>query len=111
MIPEPLEIVPEIQQALTLANRANLTRDELDEIEKREFFLEDQRKLRQEGLEMGLQRERDLVMRLLVRKVGNIDEPLREKIQQFSFEEIERLGEALLEFEGIEDLRKWLKSP
>lgn len=41
-VPETLESVPQIQRAFQIANQTNLTREELDEVEKRELFLQDQ---------------------------------------------------------------------
>lgn len=45
MIPETMGEVAEIQQAFDIANEANLSREELDDLEKREMVLEDQRNL------------------------------------------------------------------
>lgn len=42
-VPETLESVPQIQRAFQIANQTNLTREELDEVEKRELFLQDQK--------------------------------------------------------------------
>ncbi|MFB2894137.1 Rpn family recombination-promoting nuclease/putative transposase [Aerosakkonemataceae cyanobacterium BLCC-F50] len=42
-VPEEIGEVPEIQKAFTIANQANLTRDELEDLEKREIFIQDQR--------------------------------------------------------------------
>ena len=35
--------MPEIQKAFSIANQANLNREELDDLEKREFYIHDQR--------------------------------------------------------------------
>lgn len=52
-VPETMGTVPEIQKAFGIANQANLNRQELEDLEKREMFIEDQRgaiiKGRQEG--------------------------------------------------------------
>jgi predicted transposase/invertase (TIGR01784 family) len=61
-VPETMGIVPEIGKALRIANQANLSSEELEDLEKREMFLEDQRgaiiKGRQEGIEEGRQEGR-----------------------------------------------------
>lgn len=61
MIPEKMGEISEIQQAFTIANEANLSREELEDLEKREMVIEDQRNLilrgQQEGREEGM-RER-----------------------------------------------------
>lgn len=43
VIPTPMETVPAIQQAFELANEANLSADEIDEIEHQAIFIQDQR--------------------------------------------------------------------
>ncbi|MGB7415982.1 MAG: DUF4351 domain-containing protein [Thermosynechococcaceae cyanobacterium] len=68
----------------------------------------------QQGLERGLERgleqgERALVMRLLSRKVGALSPADVAAIEALSFEQTELLGEALLDFERVEDLRVWLE--
>lgn len=42
-VPETMGQVPEIQKAFSIANQANLNREELDDLEKREFYIHDQR--------------------------------------------------------------------
>ena len=40
--PEPLDSIPEIHQAFTIANQANLSREEVEDLERREMFIYDQ---------------------------------------------------------------------
>ena len=58
-IPKEMEAIPEIKKAFSIANQANLTLDELEDQEKREIFIQDQRgaiaKALQQGLEQGSQ--------------------------------------------------------
>ncbi|MEY3867711.1 MAG: hypothetical protein RLZZ338_1602 [Cyanobacteriota bacterium] len=67
IVPETMGEVSEIKQAFGIANEANLSRAELEDLEKREMFIEDQRNLivrgRQEGLEEGRQEGRQEGMR------------------------------------------------
>ena len=42
-VPETLGNIPAIQRAFQIANQANLSRDELDDLEKRELFFQDQK--------------------------------------------------------------------
>jgi predicted transposase YdaD len=63
---------------------------------------------REEGREEGIQRERSLVMRLLTRKVGELPEDVRQIVETLSLEELENLGEALLDFTSLADLQSWL---
>ncbi|MDJ0701982.1 MAG: DUF4351 domain-containing protein [Leptolyngbyaceae cyanobacterium MO_188.B28] len=64
----------------------------------------------QEGLQQGLQQEgKLLVLRLLNRKVGTLPAELTTQVEALSLQQIEALGEALLDFEGREDLVHWLE--
>ncbi|MGB7416849.1 MAG: DUF4351 domain-containing protein [Thermosynechococcaceae cyanobacterium] len=69
-------------------------------------FLEWEQATEKKGLEQG---EKTLVMRQLRRKVGVLPPADIKAIESLSFEQTERLGEALLDFERAEDLRVWLK--
>jgi predicted transposase/invertase (TIGR01784 family) len=60
------------------------------------------------GLERGLQQERTLVMRLLSRKLGNITPELQLQVNGLPIDQVEALGEALLDFTQIGDLLNWL---
>ncbi|MBW4554250.1 MAG: Rpn family recombination-promoting nuclease/putative transposase [Aphanocapsa sp. GSE-SYN-MK-11-07L] len=63
---------------------------------------------RQEERVLALQRERSLILRQLIRKIGGLDELMRDRVRALSVEHLEELGEALLEFEAIADLEAWL---
>jgi hypothetical protein len=52
--------------------------------------------------------EQRLVLRLLNRCIGEIDASLIERIQVLSIEQLENLGEALLDFSSVADLETWL---
>lgn len=54
-IPESMKTVPAIERAFQVANRANLDRVELDELEHQEFFIQDQRNSIVKGFNQGLQ--------------------------------------------------------
>ena len=62
---------------------------------------------KQEGKQEG---EQNLVVRLLQKRVGNLPEEIRKKIQTLSLNQLESLREALLDFTAIEDLFNWLDS-
>ncbi len=64
-----------------------------------------QQKGRQEGRQEG---EVTLILRLLQRRCGELVPPVRERITHLSLSQLEALGEALLEFRGLEDLELWL---
>jgi hypothetical protein len=48
-------------------------------------------------------------MRLLNRRIGEIPQNLIAQIQELPVEEIESLGEALLDFQSLSDLASWLE--
>ncbi|BAY60122.1 hypothetical protein NIES22_01790 [Calothrix brevissima NIES-22] len=49
-----------------------------------------------------------LVFRQLNRRVGELSQELRDRIDSLSLEQLENLGEALLDFTGVADLSSWL---
>ena len=74
------------------------------------LYQQDRELAKQEGLQEGLQKEKRLIIRLLNRRIGEIDSLLVQKVQQLSVEKLEELGEALLDFTSITDLETWLKN-
>ena len=62
----------------------------------------------EQGLEQGAQREQKLILRLLNRRFGEISLSLIEQIKKLSIEQLETLGEALLDFKEVADLVTWL---
>ena len=130
-VPDTLGSIEEINTALEIANRANLTLDELNDVDKREMFIQDQIGSVMKGIEIGIQQgieqgiqqgieqgiergkiegEIGLIMRLLVRRVGEVTLEVQTRIQGLSAEQLDDLGEALLDFRSQEDLIGWLDS-
>lgn len=66
------------------------------------LYQQDRELAKQEG-------EQRLIIRLLNRRVGEIDSLLIQKIQELSIEKLEELGEALLDFTSVTDLETWLE--
>ncbi len=62
---------------------------------------------KEEGKQEG---EQTLVLRLLQRRVGELPQEVRRRIKTLSLEQLEALGEALLDFTAIEDLLNWLSA-
>jgi hypothetical protein len=62
-----------------------------------------------EGLQEGLQRERELVLRQLVRRIGALSKRVEASVRRLSIEQLETLGEALLDFTDARDLTRWLR--
>ncbi|NEP19478.1 MAG: Rpn family recombination-promoting nuclease/putative transposase [Leptolyngbya sp. SIO4C1] len=66
----------------------------------------------QQGIQQGIQErtreERQLALRLLTRKVGEIPDDYCDRIEQLNLSQVEALIEALLDFERLDDLANWL---
>ncbi|NJN07464.1 MAG: DUF4351 domain-containing protein [Richelia sp. RM2_1_2] len=65
------------------------------------------------GYERGEQEGRQkqaqtLVLRLLQKRFGELPQPVREQVQSLSTNQLESLGEALLDFAKLDDLINWL---
>jgi len=66
------------------------------------LYQQDRELAKQEG-------EQRLIIRLLNRRVGEIDSLLIQKVQELTVEKLEELGEALLDFTSVTDLETWLE--
>ncbi|NJK29820.1 MAG: DUF4351 domain-containing protein [Acaryochloris sp. SU_5_25] len=65
---------------------------------------------KQENLQQGAEREAlTLVLRLLHRRIGDLSPDLEVQVRRLAVNQIEDLGEALLDFNTGEDLRNWLQ--
>lgn len=69
------------------------------------LYQQDREQAIQEGNKQGEQR---LIIRQLNRRFGEIDSSLIERVRELSIEELEALGEALLDFSALTDLEAWL---
>lgn len=65
------------------------------------------REIKQEGREAEA---RSLIFRLLTRRVGELSQQVRSSVENLSLEQLENLGEALLDFSSMSDLQTWLES-
>ena len=72
----------------------------------REQLLEAQRSAQEQLLEA----QRSLLIRLLTRKIGAIPINTIDRINNLPIEQLESLGEALLDFGAIDDLTSWLET-
>jgi predicted transposase YdaD len=64
----------------------------------------------QQGIQQGIQREQQLIIRLLNRRVGEIESSLIDTIRTLDIDQLESLGEALLDFSSVTDLEQWLQN-
>jgi predicted transposase YdaD len=60
------------------------------------------------GEQRGIQRERAFILRQIVRKVGELPQDVRSTVELLSIDKLESLGEALLDFNSLQDLQNWL---
>ena len=64
----------------------------------------------QQGLQQGLQQgEAAIVLRLLRRRFGDLAPEVENQIQSLSLEQLEALGDELLDFSQLSDLTNWLE--
>ena len=61
------------------------------------------RDIKQEG-------ELSLILRQLTRRVGELPQQSRQRVENLSLEQLENLGEALLDFSSMADLQAWLEA-
>ncbi|NEP77244.1 MAG: Rpn family recombination-promoting nuclease/putative transposase [Okeania sp. SIO3B3] len=113
-IPENLGEVSEIEKALNIANRINMTVEELDIVERRAIAMQDERGriiyAKEQGEEQGrLNQTIALVMRLLKKRFGNIPDEINNQIEDLLLSDLESLTEDILDFNSLEDLESWLQ--
>src|ERR671933_189488 len=110
-VPETLSAVPEIQKAFRIAREDNFTQEELKELQKQELWIQDQ----QIAIEIAREQvtktaQLSLILRQLVRRLGTIQPETENSIRKLSVEELENLGEAVLDFKQQSDLTVWLQA-
>ena len=61
--------------------------------------------------ELAMERgEQKLIIRLLNRRIGEIESSFIETIRTLTIDQLELLGEALLDFSSVTDLEQWLEN-
>ncbi|NEQ88645.1 MAG: Rpn family recombination-promoting nuclease/putative transposase, partial [Moorea sp. SIO2I5] len=114
IIPDKLREIPQLEKALTIANQAGLSVSEVEKLRKQEMALEDargalsfaKREGREEGREEG---ERNLLLRLLERRFGKLTSNALALIETLTKQDLERLSEAIWDFQTSDDLLNWLQ--
>jgi predicted transposase/invertase (TIGR01784 family) len=91
-VPETMDRVPEIHKAFGIANKINLTREELEDIERREMFIYDQQgaiiKAATEAKQEGMREKAIAIARQLL---SHLDDATISETTGLSVEEIESL--------------------
>jgi predicted transposase/invertase (TIGR01784 family) len=80
VVPESMNLVPEIKQAFDMANEVNLTTEQIEDMEMQEMFIHDQRNAikkalnqgRQEGLEEGVEQGKVAAKLEMARKLLDV---------------------------------------
>jgi predicted transposase/invertase (TIGR01784 family) len=118
-IPAILGEVPQINKAFEIAKDVNLTREEFDILQKQELFAHDQQSYQQTSFEQGREEGREegkkqgqieLTMRLLNRRLGQLNPDTQTRIGELSIDKLDDLTEALLDFSNAEDLTAWFQA-
>jgi Domain of unknown function (DUF4351) len=84
---------------------------ELDRIEpsEKEVVMEVVTSWMEKGIEQGIERgERSLILRQLNRRVGSLSQKIQAQVEALPLNQLESLGEALLDFTSLADLENWL---
>ncbi len=83
---------------------------ELADLKKTKIYQEALAEGEEKGERKGEQKEAvKLVLRQLNRRLGEVPQSLTEQIRELSVEQLENLGEALLDFTSETNLRQWLE--
>jgi predicted transposase YdaD len=99
----------ELLETVLVSKFAKLSREEIQAM----FLLTDikQTRVYQEGKQEGKQEgETQLLLRQLSKRFGQMGNLRIQAINQLSLEQLEDLGEALLDFNNVTELDNWLKS-
>ncbi|MBD6619368.1 DUF4351 domain-containing protein [Komarekiella sp. 'clone 1'] len=76
-----------------------------------EILAEGEQRGEQRGRQEGRKAEGQLlILRQLTRRVGELPQEVRSRIETLSLEQLENLGEALLDFQAIADLEAWFST-
>jgi len=121
-IPENLGEVKEIEKALNIANKINLSAEELDIVERRAIAMQDERgriayaeeqaEARGEvkGEIKGRQKEAiSLIMVLISQRFGEISEDIKNRIEGLPLANLESLVKVFFNFNSLADLEIWLE--
>jgi predicted transposase/invertase (TIGR01784 family) len=109
MVPKSLEMEPAIKKAFELANKASLTPEELDDQERREMFIQDQRgavmlveqRARREG---KLEGKAEMLLDLLQDRFGSVPDWVRSKLSEADLDTLKGWSKRIFGAEKIEQI-------
>jgi predicted transposase/invertase (TIGR01784 family) len=95
-VPETMDSIPEIHQAFDIANQAKLSREELEDLERREQFIYDQQgaiiKAVREGIEQGIERGmREKAIAIARQLLARLDDETISQTTGLSLEDVRNL--------------------
>lgn len=110
-VPERLSAIPEIKKAFELVNEENFTLPELKELKKQEMWINNQHDAIDVAREQATKTAQiSLILRQMVKRLGTIESETENRIRQLSIQELENLGDAVLDFKNMSDLTTWLQT-
>jgi predicted transposase/invertase (TIGR01784 family) len=135
IVPEIMASISAIDQAFTIAERINLSPEEMEDLENRERFIreqkgalefakaESQRQGREQGQKEGQKEGREqgqkegirigqlnLIKQLLQGQLGELNQDIENSLAPLSSEELTALAQAIFSLSSIADLQNWLKT-
>ncbi len=117
-------LLVDLMETVLVYKFAHLSREEMEamfglsELKQTRVYQEAKEEGKEEGVQIGRQEGRQegvrlgeakLLIRQLSRRFGNLSPSQQERIAALSLEELERLGEALLDWQSPADLPDWLR--
>ncbi|XZO04026.1 MAG: Rpn family recombination-promoting nuclease/putative transposase [Microcoleus sp.] len=95
-VPETMDRIPEIHQAFDIANQARLSREELEDLDRREQFIYDQQgaiiKAVQEGIEQGIEQgKREEKLAIAQQLLSRLDDRTISQTTGLSVEDVRNL--------------------
>ncbi|MDK2412876.1 DUF2887 domain-containing protein [Aphanizomenon sp. PH219] len=103
----------ELLETVLLSKFSQLSRQEIEamflvsDIKQTRVYQEAKQEGRQEGKKDAAT---NLLLRILSKRFGKLEDSYTQNIKSLNIEQLERLGETLLDFTDINDLEIWLKS-
>ena len=109
--PRKMEEIPTLNKALEIANRANLSIEELEDIQKRALWLADQENELLQAEEKGEKKgQLKIIITLLENNLGEIPLEIKEKIMNLSLEKLDNLTPLIFNIKTINQLESLLNS-
>jgi heme oxygenase len=95
---------------LTSSKQFDLELEAFEETKRMKYITTIGRQAEARGIELGSSRKaRSLIQRQLTHRLGNLPTILLTKIDKLPLDQIDQLGEALLDFTSLQDLEQWLE--